>query len=79
MTTQELNYYKAAASLGLLEDEINPLFIFNSTNKDLLLEIVSGSLDILQLARMQLRDRGLDLKTGQFVGWSSKTTSDVLV
>jgi len=76
MTTQELNYYKAAASLGLIPDEENPLFIFNSTNKDLLLDIISGKIDAVQMVRMELYNRGLDENTGAWVGWS-KTKAHV--
>ncbi len=74
MTTQELNYYKAAASLGLIPDEENPLFIFNSAHKDLLLDIVSGKIDTVQMARMELYNRGLDENTGAWVGWSKTKT-----
>ena len=79
MTKQELNYYKAAASLGLMPDEENPIFLFNGANKDILLDIISGKIDARQLARMEMRNRGLDRKTGQYIGWTTKTTSDVLV
>lgn len=77
MTTQELNYYKAAASLGLIPDEENPIFLFNSTHKDILLDIISGKVDPIQMVRMELHNRGLDENTGSWVGWPSNNMADV--
>ncbi len=74
MTQEQINYYKAAASLGLIPDEENPIFIFNSAHKDLLLDIVSGKIDAVQMARMELYSRGLDEKTGAWIGWSKTKT-----
>ncbi|GAA4465452.1 hypothetical protein GCM10023093_17650 [Nemorincola caseinilytica] len=74
MTQEQINYFKAAASLGLIHDEENPIFIFNSTHKDLLLDIVSGKIDAVQMARMELYNRGLDENTGAWIGWSKTET-----
>lgn len=79
MTTTELNYYKAAASLGLIADEENPIFLFNSTHKDVLIDIISGKIDAIEMARIEMQNRGLDEKTARWIGWNSKTTTDVLV
>jgi hypothetical protein len=70
MNTEELNYYKAAASLGLIPDEENPIFIFGMTHTDLLVDIVKGKIDMVELARHELWARGLNEK-GKFVGWQS--------
>ena len=75
LTEQELNQYKAAAWLGLIPDEENPLFIFNQTHRDLLLDIISGRIDCVEMAKMQMRNRGLDLTTGQWVGWKNEEVS----
>ncbi len=72
MSTEELNYLKAAASLGLIPDEDNVLFLFNQTKKDILLDIVSGKIDAVEFARMELQNRGLDETTGAWVGWNTK-------
>lgn len=72
MTTEELNYLKAAASLGLIPDAENALFIFSQTHKDILLRIVSGKIDAVEFARMELQNRGLDETTGAWVGWNIK-------
>ena len=69
MTQAEINHYKAAASLGLIEDEINPIFLFNGTRAELLLDILSGKIDPVEMARIEMRNRGLDLKTGRWIGW----------
>lgn len=70
MKQEQIHYYKAAASLGLIPDDENPLFIFNSTNKDLLLGIINGSIDSRRFAMMELENRGLDINTGRFIGWN---------
>jgi hypothetical protein len=77
MTTQEINYYKAATSLGLIPDEENPLMMLNGIPSCLLIEIANGRLDAMQLAKIQLRERGLDEQTGRFVGWNSIRLEDV--
>lgn len=77
MTMQELNHYKAVASLGLLPDEENPIFIYNGTHKDILLDIISGKIDPIQMARMELYNRGLDEKSGKWTGWRKRKLEDL--
>jgi hypothetical protein len=79
MTTKELNEYRAIAALGILEDQMNPIFLFNSTHKDILVDIISGKIDAVEMARIEIQNRGLDLNIGKWIGWNSKTTTDVLV
>ena len=43
-----------------IHDALNPAFLFQLTMPDLLLAIVNGMIDPLQLAREQLADRGLN-------------------
>jgi len=74
MTKKEYNDYQAAAALGLIPDKENPIFIFSGITKGLLLEFVNGKLDPIQLAHMEMRNRGLDPKTGKWIGW--KTNED---
>lgn len=66
----QINEWKAAAQLGLLPDEENPLFVFSLTNKDLLVQILSGTIDVKELARFELRCRGYD-DNGRFVGFNA--------
>lgn len=42
-----------------LEDEMNPEFLFNSTWNELLIQIVKGEIDPVQIAKQTLADRGL--------------------
>jgi hypothetical protein len=76
MTHQEYNQYQRAASLGLMPDELNPTFLFSMTNRDILIDIISGKLDAVQMARIEMMNRGLDEKTGRWIGWQ-KNTADV--
>jgi len=74
MTQAEINHYRAAASLSLIPDAENPIFLYNMTHTDLLLGIINGKIDAVEMARHEMRARGLDLKTGRWIGWSSKET-----
>jgi len=78
MTKKEYNDYQAAAALGLIPDEENPVFLFSGISKDLLLDIVNGKLDSVQLARIELRNRGLDLKTGRWIGWKVEADKELI-
>ncbi len=69
MTQEEINYYRSAASLGIIEDEINPIFLYSQINSSLLIDIINGKIDPVQFARMEMRNRGLDEKTGKWIGW----------
>ena len=76
MSTKDYNDYRAAAALDLLPDQDNPLFLFNSTSTDLLLDIVNGRLDPVQMARLELMNRGLDTETGTWIGWNNKKSME---
>ena len=69
MTQQQINQYRAAASLALIPDEDNPIFIFSQTPKEILVDIINGKIDAVQFARMEMLNRGLDMKTGKWIGW----------
>jgi hypothetical protein len=75
LTTEELNQYKAAASLGLIPDDENPIFLFNQTHKDLLIDIINGRIDCVEMVKMQMKNRGLDQKTGKWIGWKTEEVS----
>jgi len=72
MITLEYNHYRTAAALGLLPDEENPIFLFSQIHKDLLVDIVNGKIDAAELARIELKNRGLN-NEGKFVGWKNDT------
>lgn len=52
-----------------IPDELNEKFLFNMTHTQLLLRIVSGEIDAKELAIKQLKNRGLDIETGAWVGF----------
>ena len=70
MTTKEYNEYRTAAALGLIPDEENPIFLFNQTNTNLLLDLINGKIDARELALIELKNRGLN-DQGRFVGWEN--------
>ncbi len=72
--TQE-DKLKAAAWLGLIPDGENPLFIFIQTHKHLLIDIISGKIDNVEMARAEMKNRGLDLTTGKWMGWKHEGLS----
>lgn len=58
-----------AGEAGTLKDDANPVYLFSTTWTDLLLKIVSGEVDAQFMAYKQLKDRGLDLTDGAWVGF----------
>lgn len=65
MSTKEYKDYQAAASLGLIPDDQNPIFLFSQTEKELLMDVVNGKIDAVQFAKIELRNRGFDIETGR--------------
>ena len=65
---------EAAARRDALEpksDEVNPIFLFSGTHTELLLRCANHEFNLLQMARSELANRGLNLK-GEWVGWRKK-------
>lgn len=60
--------FETKARTGDIPDELNPIFLFNLTRTELLVQIVSGELDTVELAQRQLGNRGLD-NQGNWVGF----------
>ena len=60
--------YKVAAMNGTLSDDLNPLFIFNGINTELLSEFAKGNLDIDFYLRNELAKRGMDIN-GKWIGF----------
>jgi hypothetical protein len=77
MTLKEYREYQRAAACGSMPDEVNPAFLFSMVNRDILLDIISGKIDPIQMARIEMFNRGLDEKTGRWIGWNSKSLTDV--
>lgn len=54
------------------EDEVNPFYLFSGTHVDLLLRLANGQFDLLQMAKDEVANRGLNLK-GEWIGWKKGT------
>ena len=52
----------------IIPDEVNPKFIFNGTNTELLVRVLKGEIDPMRLVKEQLVQRGVD-ENGFWVGF----------
>ena len=52
-----------------IPDEFNPKFIFNTTNTELLVQVLKGEIDPMRLVKEQLVQRGVD-ENGFWVGFA---------
>lgn len=60
---------KQAAELQEIADEMNPEFIFQGTPDQLLVDLASGKIDVAELVRREMANRGLD-QNGVWVGFA---------
>ena len=51
-----------------LDDSLNPLFLFSTTDKQLLIDIATGKLNAKELAKKELSNRGYD-ENGKYIGF----------
>lgn len=51
-------------------DNLNPAYIFQAAEKELLIKLANGTLNAQELATKELANRGLDT-TGKWVGFKS--------
>jgi hypothetical protein len=56
------------ADLGTLPDNLNPALMLNDTSTQLLIDIIKGKYDMVELAKRELENRGVDLD-GNWVGF----------
>jgi len=68
MTQDQINKYKQAEKDGSLPRDENPLYLFADISTNLLVKIVSKDFNILELARLQLLERGVNEK-GKWIGF----------
>lgn len=54
-----------------IPDEFNPAFIFSGVHSKLLSAILKKEIDIIDLAKKEMENRGLD-KNGKWVGFGKK-------
>jgi len=60
-----------------LPDDLNPLYLFSGTFTDLLVQITHGQIDCVELAEMELANRGLDIG-GRWVGFPKKRVCEII-
>ena len=65
-TTNKLNIYTPKYD----SDELNPIYLYHLTATDLLVAIVKKQIDPVELARKELKKRGLD-ENGKWIGFKS--------
>lgn len=51
-----------------ISDELNPELLFNQTYTELLVKIANGEIDAVELAKQQLKNRGLNAD-GKWIGF----------
>lgn len=68
MTPEQIEFYRKAADDGSIPDAENPLFVFNITGSLMLTMLAYGDIDPVEIAKMELANRGLD-KEGKWVGF----------
>ena len=51
-------------------DELNPQFIFTLTHTELLIKILKGEINMYELAKKEMENRGLDIN-GNWVGFQN--------
>jgi hypothetical protein len=67
-TQNAKKFLKKELGEGYIADEDNPQFIFSTINNKLLLGIVNGKINLEELAKKELKNRGMN-NTGEFVGF----------
>jgi hypothetical protein len=58
-----------------IPDELNPAYMLQMIRAELLLKIASGELNAVELAKQELAARGLDVRTGKWVGFPAAAAS----
>jgi hypothetical protein len=68
MTQEQIDYYSKAASDGSVADDKNPVFMLQMVHSDLLVGILRHDFDVVELAKYELKMRGLN-QQGEWVGF----------
>jgi hypothetical protein len=71
MTRKEMKEWTSKAMSGEVKDELNPAFILSLTETELLSKIAKGEINLQELAKRELEDRGQNID-GAWVGFESK-------
>lgn len=68
MTRNEIKEWNIKAEHGRVKDELNPAFILNLTATELLSKIAKGEINLQELAKRELENRGQNID-GVWVGF----------
>lgn len=71
MTRKEYKNWNNKAEFGTVADELNPAFILSSVSSELLTQIIKGEIDLQELAKREMENRGLD-ENGKWVGFNNE-------
>ena len=71
MTRTQFKQHSTKADSGEIKDEMNPIFILTGINTDLLTKVLTGEIDLKELAKRELENRGLNA-AGQWVGFNKE-------
>ena len=58
---------KAQKKIETISDDLNPEYLFCGIATSLLADIISGKIDLVQIAKNTMKNRGLD-ETGKWIG-----------
>jgi len=67
---KDFNLNEDVQDVDELSDEKNPIYIFNTTHTSLLVKAIKGEIDLFELAKKQLANRGVD-ENGFWVGFDT--------
>lgn len=70
MNRTEYKSYLEKANTNELPDELNPIFILSGIDTKLLTKIASAEINLNELAKRELENRGLD-KEGKWIGFDA--------
>lgn len=71
MTRKEYKNWNNKAEFGTVSDELNPAFILSSVSSELLSQVIKGEIDLQELAKREMENRGLDAN-GKWVGFNNE-------
>lgn len=66
----QIESYRKASEDGSLPDDLNPVYLFSTTKTQLLVKLVKGDVNALDLVRYELAERGLDME-GKWIGFEA--------
>lgn len=62
---------KKTTKIEELSDDQNPQYIFSLAHRDLLRKAIKGEINLEDLVKRELANRGLSLRTGLWIGFKA--------